>query len=334
MLNSTIGDMAVSFAQRQRNMALRQDINRLSGELATGQVTDVREVLAGNFNYLADIERKMTDLSSYKVASTEAAHYTNAMQVSLTQIHEIGTKMSSALLTASTGSTGPTSKETAGEARATLDAMIGRLNEQTAGRHLFSGTATDQAPLPDADTLLTALKAAISGSATPDDMLTNAKTWFDDPAGFAATLYAGSNDGLAPMTLSRSDKVTLDIRATDPELREVLRITALAALADDPAFGLTGTQQLELYRKTGQELLVAQDDIIAVQARVGFAEARIEEITTRNAAETTSLEFARGKLLAVDPFEAATRLEEVQFQLESLYSITVRMSKLNLASFL
>ena len=334
MINSSLGDMALAYSQRQRNVSIRQDITRLSTELASGQVSDARQVLKGNYNYLADLERKMADLSSFKVATSEAAHFSDAMQTSLSDLNDIGTKTASTLLTASSGDTGPHVAEAAREARGALEAMIGRFNTQTAGRHLFSGDATDTPPLPDVDTFLTALKTAIAGAATPDDMLADAKTWFDDPAGFAATLYGGSGTGMSPMSLSRHEKVSLDIKATDPELREVLRITALAALTEDPAFGLTGQQKLELYGKTGQQLLFAQDDIIAVQSRIGFAEARIEEVTSRNAAEMTSLEFARNKLLAIDPYETATRLEEVQFQLESLYSVTVKLSRLNLVNFL
>jgi flagellar hook-associated protein 3 FlgL len=44
--------------------------------------------------------------------------------------------------------------------------------------------------------------------------------------------------------------------------------------------------------------------------------------------------FAKTGLLEIDPFEAATKLEEVQFQLQSLYSVTVRMSQLSLVKFL
>lgn len=334
MINASIGDMASSYAQRQRNVSIKQEIHRLTSELASGQVTDTRKVLAGNYSYLTDIERKMTTLSGYGVATAEATHYAAAMQTSLGQISEIAEGLSASLLAAGTNATGPSPATTASEAKNALGSIIGRLNAQVAGRHMFSGTATDRPPIVDVDTLLMDLGAAVAGATTPDEVLAAAVAWFDDPAGFPATAYVGSDDGISPFDLSHTETVSLDIRATAPELRDSLRLAAVAALADDPGLGLTATDQKELFRKAGQEMLLAQDDLISLQARVGFVETRIEEITTRNAAELTSLEYTKSALLAVDPFEAATRLEEAQFQLQSLYSVTVRMSQLSIVNFL
>jgi flagellar hook-associated protein 3 FlgL len=36
----------------------------------------------------------------------------------------------------------------------------------------------------------------------------------------------------------------------------------------------------------------------------------------------------------VDPYEAATKLEAAQSQLEALYTVTARLSRLNLVDFL
>jgi flagellar hook-associated protein 3 FlgL len=46
------------------------------------------------------------------------------------------------------------------------------------------------------------------------------------------------------------------------------------------------------------------------------------------------LEIARADLVAIDPFEAATRMEAAQTQLETLYSVTARLSRLSLVDFL
>ncbi|QFT58386.1 flagellar hook-associated protein FlgL [Sulfitobacter sp. THAF37] len=334
MMNASIGDLAVSYTQRRRNVALKQDINRLTAELASGQISDTRKVLAGNYSYLTDIERKMTTLSGYSVATAEAAHYAGAMQTSLGQIGEITQDLSASLLATGTNTNGPSASTTASEARNALGGIVGRLNAQIAGRHMFSGTATDRAPLVDVDTLLTSLSSAMAGATTPDDMLAAAQAWFDDPAGFAASAYVGAADALAPFQLSLTEAVTLDVNATAPELRDSLRLTAVAALADDPSFAMTGADQKDLFSKVGKAMLFTQDDLISLQSRVGYAEARIDEITARNAAELTSLEYTKSALLSIDPFEAATRLEEAQFQLQSLYSVTVRMSQLSIVNFL
>ncbi len=330
----SLGDLAQSFMLRQRNTSLKQDMNRLTIELATGQVANVRQVLAGNVSYLTDIERKLAVLSGYDVATTEATHFTNSMQTVLGRLDALTQTLSSSLLIAGSTAVGASSGDLAAEARHAFESMVGSLNSNVAGRYLFAGTATDRAPLADSDTILNSLKSAMAGAATPADMMAAAQAWFDAPTGYAAVAYQGSADSLAPFTLSQMERLTLDIRATDPGIGKMLRLAAVSALADDPAFGLTVDAQADLHSMTAQDMLAAQGDITALRANVGSAEARIDRVAARHAAEVTSLNFAKTALLEIDPFESATQLEEVQFQLQSLYSVTVRMSQLNLANFL
>ena len=80
--------------------------------------------------------------------------------------------------------------------------------------------------------------------------------------------------------------------------------------------------------------LGAQDQLTKLRADIGFSQSRIQNVSTRNAAQTTSLEYARTALLEADPYETATKLEDVQFQLQSLYSVTVRLSELSLLNFM
>ena len=54
----------------------------------------------------------------------------------------------------------------------------------------------------------------------------------------------------------------------------------------------------------------------------------------RNGAETTSLQIARNGITAVDPYETASRLEATRQQLETLYTLTARISRLSLVDFL
>lgn len=334
MTAMSLGDLAQSFMLRQRNTALKQDMNRLTTELATGQVADVRQVLAGNYSYLTDIERKAGILIGYSVATTEATHFASTMQTALEKLDGLTQTLSSSLLIAGTSTVGTSSGDIAAEARGALDSMVSTLNTDIAGRYIFAGTATDQSPLAKSDALIAELKLAMAGTTTPTDMMAAAEAWFNAPTGYAAVAYQGGTDPLSAFSLSSTETLSLDIRATDPGITKMLRLAAVSALANDPAFGLTIEAQSELHALTAQDMLATQDNITALRAYVGSVEGRIDTVAARNAAELTSLKFAKTALLEVDPFETATQLEEVQFQLQSLYSVTVRMSQLNLVNFL
>ena len=334
MSSVSLGDLSQSFMLQRRSVALRQDLSRLTDELSSGRVSDVKEVLAGNHNYLTGLERSLETLQGYSVANEEAAYFTAAMQSALTRVQDFSSQLGLDLILASGGPVGVVAGSPSDNARTNLEGMISALNSNIAGRSLFAGTATDAAPLVDIETLLADLRTAIAGQPTPEDIYAAAGTWFADPLGFDTATYVGSTTAIAPFVLSDTETVYLDVRANDDALKTVIMNTALAALADDPALGLTVPQQSELFGLTGLALQSGQDQLTDLRSRIGFTEARIEKISVRNQAEETTTEFARNALLEADPFETATDLENVQFYLQSLYSVTVRSSQLSLVNFL
>lgn len=334
MSSVSLGDLAQSFMLKRRSVDLREEMSKLTDELSSGRVNDVRAVLAGNHNYLTGLERQLEVLQGYSVANGEAAYLTGAMQASLDRVQSFSGDLGLDLLLASGGPIGVVAGNPSENARIQLEGMINSLNDDIAGRSLFSGTATDRPPLESADVLIDQLRLAVTGQTTPEDILAAATAWFDDPLGFDALVYTGSDTSLAPFVLSDTEVVALDVRANDPALKNMLMHTALASLADDPALALSVPDQSELFGLTGIGLQSNQDQLTSLRSAIGFTEARIERISVRNQAEATSVEFARNTLLEADPFETATALENVQFRLQSLYSVTVRSSQLSLVNFL
>jgi flagellar hook-associated protein 3 FlgL len=81
-------------------------------------------------------------------------------------------------------------------------------------------------------------------------------------------------------------------------------------------------------------LLEAADARGALAARIGTAQERIANATTRNSAEATALQIARIGIVSADPYEAATALTEAESQLDTLYAVTARLSRLSLANYL
>lgn len=326
--------MAQSYAMQSRNAALKQDIQRLTLEISSGKVADVREAIGGNSAYINDIERNLTKLSGYDLAGQEVSQFAAGVQNALSQIDTLNNGFRDTLISAAGSSLAVTSETVITKAKGSFSDLINVLNTSVAGRSVFGGTATDSSPVAPAEDLLSSLSAAVSGETTIDDILVAAKAWFDDPAGYRSTGYFGSQTSLAPIAVSDGETAQFDLRADDPAFRELLQNFAVIALADNPALGLSEAQKSELFEKSTPEVVGAAGGIVGLQARVGVTENRIETIAVRQAAERSALEIARSELLGADPFEAATELEQVQFQLQSLYAITSRMSQLSLVNFL
>jgi flagellar hook-associated protein 3 FlgL len=330
----SLGDLAQTYVSQSRTTALKNDIQRLTLELSSGQVSDIRTAVGGNTEYVNDLDRSLIKLDGYDLAVTEAAQFAEGVQTILTQIGDLTTSFRDTLLTATNSALGETSDSILFQAKETFSSVVNAMNTRVGGRTLLAGTSTDTQPIAVADDILAAVTMAVAGAGNVDDIIAAADVWFNDPTGYDSVAYLGSDTSLAPMSLSDRDSAVFDLRGDDQMFRDTLRNLAIVAIADDPTLTLTAAQQSELFQKTTDSVSNAHDAMIGVQSRVGFSESQIETIKVRHGAERSSLEIARNDLFSVDPYQAATELEQVQFQLQSLFAIMSRMSQLSLANYL
>ena len=334
MNTTSIGDMASSLVLRARSTALKTSMTTLTEELASGKTSDVAGRLKGDYSYLTDIDLNLSRLGGYAVVATEATVFANAAQLGLERMQGMVSSLGTDILTINPTSVDVARTQTGQQARAGLDTVLSVLNGSVGDRSIFAGTATKTSPMATSDVLISALKSEVSGMTLTSQILQTIDDWFADGGGFKATMYSGSDQSLAPIQVGANEKVSLSLRADDAEFRSVLRNTAIAALATDPDLGLDQASQNALLKTAGEGLFSNDLGLTGLRADLGYAQSRIEVAGSRNAAARTSLEFARNELLAADPFETASRLEDVQFQLESLYTVTARASRLSLLSFL
>ncbi len=334
MTLTAIGDLARGMTLRTRASEIKTQIETLSYEMSSGKVQDVSGHLGGDLSHLLDLDRNLARLDAYKIATSEAGLFTDVMQQSLTTFDESLGEMSASLLAFGTANQTVTHEQASVQARNELDTMFSALNTRVGGRSLYSGVATDVSPLASAETLLTALETELAGLTTMTDIRTAAEDWFNDPTGFDAVIYQGSDTPLAPMQISENERISIPITATDPAFKSALRDTALAALASEDALAWSPTLRTSLFTQLGVDLANAKDETVKLRAEVGAAEARVEQAATRNAASRLGFEYSRNSLIAADPYQTAAQLQTVQFQLESLYSVTVRNANLSLVNFL
>ncbi len=334
MTLTSIGDLARGLTLQTRSTEIKQRIETLSYEMSTGKVQDVSGHLGGDYSHLLDLDRSLTRLDAFGIATAEAKLFTDAMQQSLTMFSESTGEMAASLLAFDTANQTVTLEQASVQARNELDTMVSALNTRIGGRSLFSGTATDVSPLPSAETLLTALEAELTGLTTVTDIRNAANAWFNDPAGFDAVIYQGSDTTLSSMQIAENERISMPITATDPAFKATLRDVAIVALVADDALAIPTDQRTGLFKQLGVALANTQDETVKIRAEIGAAEARVEQAATRNAAARTSLEYSRNALIEANPYDTATNLQTVQYQLESLYAVTVRNANLSLVNFL
>lgn len=331
----SIGDMAQTYMIRRQNSELKNTATRLTNELSTGQTTDVAKRFSGDFSIVSSIETSLTSLQSYKSAANEAGQFSTIMQTTLEVVQSQTTAAVSALLLTSNSANQTQIDNTASNVRQKFDAVVSSLNTQAGGRSIFAGAATDGPAIASANVIIAELQIAIAAETTAAGVETAVNTWFDAPGGGYETVgYLGSTTPLVPFKIGAHQEADVSIMATDTEIRDTLKGLALAALVSEGALAGDVLEQALLLKNAGAALLSVGDRLTGMRANLGTVEAQIETVSTQTASEISALEIVKTELLSVDPYSAASELEAVQTQLETLYAITARMSRLSLVDFL
>ncbi|MAC80917.1 MAG: hypothetical protein CML66_22995 [Rhodobacteraceae bacterium] len=330
----TIGDLSQSTLMRLQSTRMKTELLQLTQELATGVVTDVGAHLSGDIGYYADVEKNLRLLDGYDLAANEANQFADATQAVLGRIGDLlGSSIESALPATASSFQG-VRQHASSDARNDLETVIDALNSTSVGRSLFAGVDTNGNAMISGDTFLATVKAALPAITDPASLATAVSDWFSDPAGFDAMAYAGSTTDLAPVVIGEDVTVQMAVRADDDRLKVVMEGLVLSVLATDSDYGFDELEQSAAFDNALTRMFSGQAMLTAMQADIGAAQERIETTRTRNAASRISLEQARVLLVGADAFETATRLDDVQVRLESLYAVTARMSRLSLVNYI
>ncbi len=332
MTRISVGDASLTNILARQGADLRGQLQRASQEVATGKHSDIGATLRGDFSPLLAIDASLSRLAAYASNTVDAAFQTAAQQSAIAGLSKLASGISTTLLGARTYSTPAQIDTLAADAKGRLASAVGLLNGQASGRAVFSGTATDTVPLGPVEDMLTALQTAAAGATTAGQVSAAVNNWFGDPLGFGAFYQGGSP--LSPAPIAAGESADLSTTAMDQTLRDTLAGFAMAALIDRGVLLGDMPERVRLAGLAGEKLIATDDARTTLAARIGTVEAQIEAARTRNSAEETALGILRSDVGSVDPYEAATRLQTIQSQLESLYLVTARVSRLSLAEYL
>lgn len=331
----TVGDMARTLVLRTQQNRLSANMDSLAVEIATGFVTDKAAHLGGDVSGLLSIDRSLARLETYRVNTAEATTITSIMQSTLEEIQNSSESLSQDLLKVELTQTDEMMNTLSALAESGLDQIANSLNRSIGGRFLFSGTATDTPPLVSSEDMLAELETVLAGQTTAAGVEAALDTWFDTAGGgFESFAYQGSSTSLAAMRLSDTDSAQVDIRADDRVFRDTLKAVAKAVLASSNDLSFSREVKTELISSAGLDLQASQVQVVELRAGLGALESRIEETVTRNSSERTATMIARSELVGTDEYEAATAYENTRSQLEAIYAITVRSSRMSLVEYM
>ncbi|MCU0911074.1 MAG: hypothetical protein MUE98_06940 [Rhodobacteraceae bacterium] len=331
----SLGDLSTTFLLSRQTAALKAEVQARSTEVTTGRAADLSQALRGDWRALHAIEARLGLAASEKLAIVEAKGFATAAQDALGQVQDRTDALASVMLGIPFSPTDATLARAGAEARGAFESIVGALNQKNADRAVFAGIATDTLPLAPMQAMMADIEAAVAGETTAAGVVAAVEAWFQTPGGGFETLgYAGSATPLSPLSLGAGEGASFPVTAADPALREVMVGVALGALLAGPTLGTDTTERLALSRSSAERLLSARTPLTEIRAGVGATEARIAGAEARAGAEGTALDLARTELVEADPYAAAARLQTAQTQLETLFALTARVSRLSLVDFL
>lgn len=333
MNSVSYGDLAHSFQLRRHTVTAKAELQSLNNEVATGQSRDITAKVRGDIQPLASLDSTLSRLDGYAVLARETGLLAAAMQSALGVINSISSDLGEFLIS-SNSSTLETRVSAAGSAaRANLSTTVSALNTRFGDQSIFAGKATATLAVTDSETLLSTVQAVVGAASSAADVQTAVSAWFDDPAGYEALMYQGGAPR-TPLTVADGEQAQLNITAVEPAIKETLKGLVMAALLDKGVLANAPDARMELAKNAGLHLLQSNTDRAYLAGRLGGVQAQIDNAASRNSAESTTLKIVRNEMTTVDPYEVASKLQDMQSQLEKIYTLTARMTRLSLMDYL
>ncbi len=334
MISSRFGDMSRQLMFGRQNLHLKTLITTLSEQMTTGKAVDVARHLHGNMSVLAGIEASLTQVKARSYVAQNASTILGAQQSVIGDLSATADKILDDLLRTDLVSDEAARSRRLAEIHDAFSQGIRQLNMTVAGRSLFAGSASEGPAIAAPDVILSALLAELPPLADPYDLSEFVDAWFAPGSGFDAQGYMGSGRTQEPFELGHGIFARIDITAQDHALRRYLASLAKGALFHEAMSGADHPEKRAMLNIVVSDLTITGAAMTDLAARLGMEEGNAALGASRAEAEQTTLMIARADLVAVDPYEAASQLEQTMSQLEMIYTLTSRLSRLSLADYL
>ena len=334
MTISSISDLQMSLIGRRQNANLRTELAKLTEEISSGQVSNIRDAISGNAAPLSSVERSLNMLDGYEFSAGRVdlkfSYAATALEVVQQGVSGLGPEVLSALQSGDVAL-----DPVLNSAEQNFQNAVSALQARVGGQFVFSGLNSESSSLISAEEMLGLLRAEVSGVTDPADFVDTVERWFNEPGGgFETSAYQGGAQSTVDVIVSATVVIDDMYTADRDEIRSTLRDLAMVTLISEGAFSGDDDAKYQVLQTVGANLLVTDDQLTSARASLGREQQKVSEAIIQIQSERYVLNQARNEIVGVDVFEAAGRLEEVQTQLESLYLITARTSRLNLTEYL
>lgn len=329
MMINALSDLARFHLMRNNIQNTKQDIGRLTQEMTTGQAADIQSAKPNKLRALIGFDHKIASNKAFQTVIQDGQHY-------LDQIEHVSEKLSNttqslfdqtALMLSSTDSSqlslmGQSAKEA-------IEDMIGTLNHSVAGHFVMAGADSATRPVMSLEDMMMEISSQLTATMTADEVQTTVDDWFQSQGFLLSDTTQGRN-----FTMGEGVELSVPSAASDRGFAQALGAAFKFVLANDETIGLSQETRVALAQDGALDLQTAQNDITHFRGRQGVLQERLEDQKNHLLGETAAYEIMRNEITEVDQYDAAVRLQSAQDQLDMLFTLTARMSRLSLTEHL
>lgn len=345
---SSVSTAAVSNALRYSLLRAQSDLVNAQKESQNGTVADTGLALGTRTAVTVSFKRDMDRLNGIIDSNSLVSARLKAAQNSMSQISTAAQTFLSALTTTSSGSA--LSSVTLDSSKTMLDQLTAILNTSFNGEQLFAGVNTDVKPINDFNAPGSPAKAAFdtafqtffgftqsdpaAASISSTQMSTFLTTQVEPQflgAGWQAN-WSNATDQTIVSRITLTETTSTSVSANNDSLRKLAMTSATIRDLFDSNVGAGGRQAVIDWAISA--VGGATGELGTLQATTGIAEKRVTDASDRLRVQSDLFEKQIGNLINVDPYEAATRVNDLLSHIQTSYALTARIQQLSILNYI
>ncbi|HEY0121713.1 MAG TPA: flagellar hook-associated family protein [Rhizobium sp.] len=342
---SFISSTAIQNSMRQTIRQAQNEMTDASTEATTGVYADIGVSLGSSTTTSVNLTRDVTRIDAILSSNSVVNQRMTSSQTALSDMSSQAQKFMDQLVALRGNTDGSSVQLTQQTATATLSSFVADANTMVNGEYLFAGTNTDVQPMADnSAATTTAIQSALSDYATAQgvaisdlsgDQMNDFITTVVEPmvtSDSSWSSWSSASDQNMSSRISNSEVIESSTNANATGMRYL----ALSTTVANALMG-QGLSQDALNAVTDQATSYARQAIDGLNnqaSQLGLSQARLTDANTSLNAQKTIINTNIGDLTGVDPYEASTKVNSLETQLETAYTIVSKIQQLSLVNYL
>ncbi|AYG58117.1 flagellar hook-associated family protein [Rhizobium jaguaris] len=354
---SFISSTAIQNAMRQTIRQAQNEMTDSSTEATTGVYADIGVALGGNTALSVNLTREVTRIDSLISSNSIADQRMSSSQTALGDMTSQAQKLMDQLVALRGNTDGSSLSLTQQTASATLSSFVSDANTMVNGEYLFAGTNTDVQPMSDnsaaAKTTIqndlntyaaslyptasspSAAVSQLTGAQMTDFITTQVEPMFTSGTGSDdwSNWSAASGQNMSSR-ISNSEVIDSSTNANEPGMRSLALATTVINSLMDSSLNLSQDALNAVNDQATSYTRQAIDGINNQSSQLGLSQSRLTDANTSLNAQKDIINTNISDLTGVDPYAASTKVNSLQTQLETAYTIVSKIQQLSLVNYL